>query len=58
MELPKRAMDNPWRLKTAPGTSEFTIHPDEKDGKHVLVCTVGSTVLFYDALPSSLFPVL
>ena len=40
---------NPWHLKTPPGTSEYTIHVDEKDGKQVLVCTVGSTVLLYDA---------
>jgi hypothetical protein len=25
------------------------MHTDEKDGKRVLVCTVGSTVLHYDA---------
>ena len=44
-----RTKDNPLRLKTAPGTSEFTMHADEKDGKKILVCTVGSTVLHYDA---------
>lgn len=44
-----RSKANPWRLKTAPGTSEFTMHTDEKDGKNILVCTVGSTVLHYDA---------
>jgi hypothetical protein len=41
--------DNPWVLKTPPGTSEYTIHEEEKDGRLVLVCTVGSTVLYYDA---------
>jgi hypothetical protein len=41
--------DDPWKLKTAPGTSEFTMHTEEKDGKQILVCTVGSTVLHYDA---------
>jgi hypothetical protein len=25
------------------------MHTDEKDGKRILVCTVGSTVLHYDA---------
>jgi hypothetical protein len=40
--------DNPWKLKTPPGTSEYTMHVDEKDGKKVLVCTVGTTVLLYD----------
>ena len=44
-----RTKDNPWQLKTPPGTSEFTIHTDEKDGKKILVCTVGKTVLHYDA---------
>jgi hypothetical protein len=43
-----RTKGNPWKLKTAPGTSEYTMHVDERDGKKVLVCTVGTTVLFYD----------
>lgn len=47
--LLNRTKENPWTLKTAPGTSEFTMHVDEKDGKKILVCTVGSTVLHYDA---------
>jgi hypothetical protein len=45
----KRTKDNPWKLKTPPGPSEFTMHVDEKDGKKFLVCTVGSAVLHYDA---------
>ena len=44
-----RTKDKPWQLKTAPGTSEYTMHVDEKDGTTVLVCTVGKTVLLYDA---------
>jgi hypothetical protein len=44
-----RTKDHPWQLKTAPGTSEYTMHVDEKDGMPVLVCTVGKTVLLYDA---------
>lgn len=44
-----RTKDNPWQLKTAPGTAEYTMHVEEKDGKAVLVCTVGKTVLIYDA---------
>ena len=43
-----RTKDNPWSLKTPPGTSTYTMHVDEKDGKQVLVCTVGKTVLLYD----------
>jgi len=47
--LPNRPKDKPWKLKTPPGTSAYTMHTDEKDGKQILVCTVGSTVLHYDA---------
>lgn len=46
--MEKRTKDNPWKLKTPPGTSEYTMHVDEKDGREVLVCTVGKTVLLYD----------
>ena len=37
--------EKPLVLKTPPLTSEYTMHVDEKDGKEVLVCTVGKTVL-------------
>jgi hypothetical protein len=40
--------DIPLELKTPPGTSSYTMHLDEKDGKGILVCTVGTTVLHYD----------
>ncbi len=40
---------DPWRLKTPPLTSDFTMHRDVRDGRDVLVCTVGKTILFYDA---------
>lgn len=40
--------ENPWRLKTPPLTSDYTMHRETKDGKDVLVCTVGSTVLLYE----------
>lgn len=46
--MEKRTKDKPWQLTTPPGTSEYTMHVDEKDGKEVLVCTVGKTVLLYD----------
>jgi hypothetical protein len=50
MSLPTRSEENPWQLKTAPGTAEFTMHTDtNKEGVAVLVCTVGKTVLHYDA---------
>jgi len=40
---------NPWNLKTPPGTAEYQMYKDEKDGKEVIVCVVGSTTLLYDA---------
>jgi hypothetical protein len=46
--MEKRTKDKPWILKTPPGTSEYTMHVEEKEGKEVLVCTVGKTVLLYD----------
>jgi hypothetical protein len=44
-----RTKDNPWKLKTPAGTAEYTMHVDDKDGVRVIVCTVGKTVLLYDA---------
>ncbi len=41
--------ENPWVLKTPPQSSEFTMHRDVKDGLDILVCTVGKTILHYDA---------
>ncbi len=34
-------------LKTPPLSSDFTMHKGEKDGREILVCTVGKTVLHY-----------
>lgn len=39
----------PTVLRTPPGTAEFTMHREAIDGRDVLVCTVGKTVLHYDA---------
>ncbi len=44
-----RSKDDPWRLKTPPGTSAYTVHVEDRDGTAVLICTVGKTVLSYDA---------
>ena len=41
--------ENPLQLSTPPGTSEYSMHTDTKDGVAILVCTVGKTVLHYDA---------
>ena len=40
--------EQPMLLKTPPLTSEYTMHIENKDGKDVLVCTVGKTVLLYN----------
>lgn len=40
--------ENPMALQTPPQTSSYTMHVAEKDGKEILVCTVGLTVLHYD----------
>ncbi|MEI7955109.1 MAG: DUF6855 family protein [Verrucomicrobiota bacterium] len=44
-----RTRDNPLPLKTPPGSADFTMHTDIKEGLPILVCTVGKTVLHYDA---------
>lgn len=41
--------EDPWQLQTPPRTSGYTMHRDVRDGRAVLVCTVGKTVLLYDA---------
>jgi hypothetical protein len=40
--------ENPWILKTPPGSSEYQMYIDEKDGKKAIVCVVGKTILYYD----------
>ncbi len=40
--------ESPLALKTPPLSSDYTMHVDQKDGKDILVCTVGKTILFYD----------
>ena len=41
--------DDPWRLTTAPGTSEYTMYRDDDADPPALVCQVGSTRLSYHA---------
>lgn len=41
--------DDPWRLTTPPGTSDYTMYRDEAADPPQLVCQVGSTKLTYDA---------
>jgi len=39
--------ENPWELKTPPGTSQFQAYKDETASPPALVCQVGSTQLRY-----------
>src|SRR5919112_3041509 len=39
--------EDPWRLKTPPGTSEYTMYRDETADPPAIVCQVGSTQLRY-----------
>jgi hypothetical protein len=41
--------DDPWVLKTPPGTSEYTMWRDDAADPPELVCQVGSTTLKYQA---------
>jgi hypothetical protein len=47
--MEKGTKENPWQLKTPPLTSAYEMYLDVKDEKEVIVCTVGKTVLLYDA---------
>jgi hypothetical protein len=39
--------DDPWVLKTPPGTSEYTMYRDDASDPPAIVCQVGSTQLRY-----------
>ena len=47
--MEKRSKHNPWKLQTPPLSSQYEMYIDEKDGKEIIVCTVGKTILHYDA---------
>lgn len=40
--------DDPWILKTPPGTSEYQMYRDETGSPPAIVCQVGATQLRYD----------
>ena len=40
--------EDPWVLRTPPGSSEYTMYKDERADPAALVCQVGSTKLTYD----------
>ena len=39
--------EDPWQLKTPPGTSDYTMYRDEAADPPAIVCQVGSTTLKY-----------
>jgi hypothetical protein len=39
--------NDPWQLKTPPGTSQYTMYRDDSVDPALIVCTVGSTTLTY-----------
>ena len=41
--------EDPWQLKTPPGTSDYTMWRDDAADPPVIVCMVGSTKLTYQA---------
>jgi hypothetical protein len=41
--------DDPWVLRTPPGTSEYTMYLDRDGSPPSIVCQVGGTKLLYDA---------
>jgi hypothetical protein len=41
--------EDPWRLTTPSGSSSYTLYRDDAHDPPALVCTVGKTVLLYDA---------
>ncbi|MBC7887385.1 MAG: hypothetical protein H7Z13_05805 [Ferruginibacter sp.] len=48
MKIANGTKEDPWVLKTPPGSSEFTMYKDESKTPPILVCTVGKTVLHYN----------
>ncbi len=47
--MAKGTKQDPWALKTPPGTSGYTMYKDEQAEPAALVCQVGSTTLRYHA---------
>jgi hypothetical protein len=41
--------EDPWQLKTPPGTSEYQMWRDDASDPPTIVCQVGGTRLLYDA---------
>jgi hypothetical protein len=47
MAKAKGTKEDPWMLKTPPGTSDYTMYKDDSVDPPVIVCQVGSTKLGY-----------
>lgn len=47
MAIASGTKDDPWVLRTPPGSSEYLMHRDEQADPPALVCQVGSTTLKY-----------
>jgi hypothetical protein len=47
MQMADGTKDDPWVLKTPPGTSEYTMYRDESREPPALVCQVGTSQLSY-----------
>jgi len=43
----KGTRDDPWQLKTPPGTSSYSMYRDDSKDPALIVCQVGSTTLTY-----------
>ena len=41
--------DDPWTLRTPPGTSDYTMYRDDEADPALIVCRVGTTKLTYQA---------
>ena len=49
MASAKGTKEDPWKLKTPPGTSEYTMYRDDAADPPVIVCQVGGSQLKYHA---------
>lgn len=47
LDLGSGTHEDPWRLRTPSGSSEYTMYRDETADPPALACTVGTTVLRY-----------
>jgi hypothetical protein len=48
MAIEQGTKEDPWKLKTPSLSSGYEMYKDEKEGKAIIVCVVGKTILHYD----------